>query len=455
MPDKFEQLCTAFRHISGYMDNKSWKSPSGWPPDGGRMAALIEGSATDLPLEYQQSFFRPLHANMACVALKLNTGYMNRVQAGWPETDARFYTMLRADSLIGAAMAWSIPDSRRAVQRFEAVVLDLFESFIRKSDPVLKALHLENKLPPLVTFAPAPSVGPATLNEEVVEEYSGAEVSIVSLPPAYAADPMLWGILAHETCGHAVTHALHDLAEEFVRTVKTVTFQYGPGLWTHWVEEAAADVYGVLNIGPVFVISLAAWLKESKKSKKLETSVTLVKGKPDDEHPPDLLRLYVLRGAVAALRDLSTKKAWLSDVDAMIRVIVGNADCITVNLGDPLRPQKLPLEPLARDAEQLGKTLATMSLVALTGNAKQSIQDVETWDDTDEKTALAVKAQAKCVNQPLDVKGADVAHLIAGTTMALCENAALYESLNERLGTALQASFDKAELFHRPRAARR
>jgi hypothetical protein len=445
MATQFDELCIAFKGIGDYLSDEHppFVSPTGWPPSGERMAALIEGSAEKLPPRYRTDFFRKLFANTPDVARKLNAAYRARILGGWSSTAARFYVQLRADSLVGAATAWSDPDSLPAVQRFEAVVNDLFESFVTKSGPVVPGLHLNQRLPPLVTFAPAPSMGPATLVADEVAELCGAELSIVSLPKRYEATPMLWGILAHETSGHAVTHALQGLADELRDIVGKIKFQrcLSAGLWQTWIEEAAADVYGVLNVGPSFVIGLAAWLRMSKAPNPfLSKSIALIDGQPDNEHPPDLLRLYVLRGAVGALNRLSDcyKSAWMQDIDAMIAQAVEGIDFIAVERGDPLQPQKIPLTMLAADAELLGKSLVEVQPDALSDGKPHTIQDIETWSDCDEKSALAVKAKALDPDQPLDVKGADPARLIAGATMALCTNAKLYDSLNCRLGAALQ-----------------
>jgi hypothetical protein len=245
-------------------------------------------------------------------------------------------------------------------------------------------------------------------------------------------------VLAHEVGGHAVTDAIPGLAEELARVVPAVAdlSSYGSDLWQNWVEEAAADVYGLLNIGPSFAIGLGAWLKATKKPPAIDTSVRFVAGRPDDSHPVDLLRLYLLKGATDALPNFGkSKEGWVKEIERAIKSAAPGVEDINLYYTDPLSPQPRPLKELGQDAEKIGAAIVTKQLCSL---HRRAISDIETWGEEDEQRALDVK-QAAIANQPLTGL-ADDAHLLAGATLALSEDASLYNTLNQRLREALHDS---------------
>jgi hypothetical protein len=377
---------------------------------------------------------------MSDVAASLSELYNWRLNEQMPVAVALSDALLHADTLVGAATAWSDQTTLKAVQQFAAVVSDLFESFVTKEHDVLERLNLAGKLPPLVTFATEPARGPTTLNAQVVRSYCGADISIVSQPACYAEYPVLWGVLAHEVGGHAVTHAIPGLAGELNKTVVRAArlSPLGADLWEHWVEEAAADVYALLNVGPSFVLGLAAWLKMARKPPRFDSAIWFVAGTPEDNHPVDLLRLYTLRGALKEMKGLGrAKDAWLDDINAVIKSVTNEIGYIEFYYTDPLSPRHLPLAQLAVDAERVGATIVKQELRALDD---RSIGDIETWDDDDEEVALEIKC-AMVSNQALPVRGVDDARLIAGATMALCEGAPICSRINRMLGEAFAESY--------------
>jgi hypothetical protein len=398
-----------------------------------------------MPPKYYNGYRALLLENADRAAELLLQEYDSRLNARWSERAARSYALLRSDSLLGAASAWSDPARLGAVQRFEAVVSDLFESFVNKAKSVLVAERLP-ELPPLVTFATEPSLGPTALNSDEVQRYCAAEIDIVSQPLGYADVPMLWGVLAHETSGHCVTYAIKNLRQELIEIVagaikaETATRD----LWQAWAEEAAADVYGLLNIGPSFALSLGAWLKMSKKTKTIGTSFQVDGDELEDKHPVDLLRLYVLKGAVEGLYDFDKYRSdWRKSITTAIDSAAQGVTNIDVYYDDPLHPRSLRLDKLAEDAQAIGRELVTAKLDCFSG---RTIQEIETWDEADEDIASRVK-QAAQKGVPLTVPNADDGHILAGATMALAENAALYPMLNQRLSEAFHESYMKDKVF--------
>ncbi len=89
---------------------------------------------------------------------------------------------------------------------------------------------------------------------------------MVSIPATFGAHPLLFGSLTHETGGHDVIHADKKLMLPQLRAGVYNLFkgQNGPVfglLWDYWMDEAAADVYGMLKTwGRVFAANLATLL---------------------------------------------------------------------------------------------------------------------------------------------------------------------------------------------------
>ena len=82
----------------------------------------------------------------------------------------------------------------------------------------------------------------------------------------------------------------------------------------------------------------------------------------------------------------------------------------------------IPMPAAADAARKVGHMIATRKFKALNGH---SIQDIETWDDDDEAAAEAIAAR---VLQRQAIAGhGDDAQLLAGVTLALLQDPALYD----------------------------
>ena len=127
--------------------------------------------------------------------------------------------------------------------------------------------------PPLAFFQSNGDVGPYTITSDAMQRKLGTEISVVSLPHSYKQHPIIWASLTHGVCGHDVCHADPELIPELVTGIrslfKTSDFPrdsipkrdvLNAMLWSYWIDEAVADVYGLLNMGPTFPFNLAALL---------------------------------------------------------------------------------------------------------------------------------------------------------------------------------------------------
>jgi hypothetical protein len=225
-----------------------------------------------MPTHYQKPYGQVLADKIGDVTERLERAYLKSVGEGESKIWALGYAKLRADTAVGAVWDWGQQELEPYLEGFAAVASNLFRSFARKKqevkrlDPKLN-LKLNTKLPPLVTFAPTPGWGPSTLTSEALKELNGPAFGVVSLPLSYKDDPIMWGILAHEVCGHDVVHAVDGLIDEIKIGIGKLDLAPGwADVWHYWAEEAVADVFGVLNLGPYYAIGLGAWLSASAAS---------------------------------------------------------------------------------------------------------------------------------------------------------------------------------------------
>jgi hypothetical protein len=463
MADPFSELCLAFVGIDAALDNTSWEPLTPWIPTGPALLGYLNKNSKIMPPGYNPVFLAPLKANAQRLADNIYGLYESRLNLGWPEKFAFSRTVMHSDGLLGAASAWSDPPRLAAVQRFQAVVSDIFESFITKtSSPVFERLNMSGKLPPLVMFGSEPELGPCTIKVDDIQALClppGSlpslllDLSLVTQPAKYASWPLLWGVIGHEAGGHAVTHAVRGpagcgpkLADELKALLAGLPGISGQGIqfWGEWADEAAADVYGLLNIGPSFALSLGAWLTMSHKEKKIGNTATIVSGIVLDLHPAELLRMYVVKGAFRELSNLRNQVTWLTTIQQAIDVAADGIDHIAIDFGDRLNPEFWPLAKAISDAELVGRTIVTKKMDALDG---YSIQDIETWNDTDEAVATKVRDEA-LLGHRLTGLGADPAQLIAGATMALSTDHRWFDTLNTRLSEALDECYRTDKVFN-------
>ena len=104
------------------------------------------------------------------------------------------------------------------------------------------------------------------------------------------------------------------------------------------MDEAVADVYGILNMGPVFPINIAAFIGA------LRAKADAIPGMPRpawpmlhtdagrndplngnnrmDEHPVDILRLYLAIGVIGGMKGLSasTRNDYVRSVEAVAKI---------------------------------------------------------------------------------------------------------------------------------------
>lgn len=403
-----------------------------WVPD---VRAEIKRGLGDIPHDYFQAFIDPL------------TKALHTLVTEEPN----------AFETLAAAVSQHDPNYEftKQLRRFLAVVSDLYRSFLNQEERIMVELDVREKLPPLAAFKYVGEGGPFTYEFDDVKRI-GAKVGVVSLPATFADHPLLWTALAHETGGHDVVHAIPRLFEELQGGVgKALANTLVPGLggeelvvlWRYWLDEAVADVYGILNVGPAFGLIMAGYhaALSSKKAPRLE--IPKVRMASADEHPPAILRIHLAIGVVESLDKLSAAKrdAYVSDLKRLARLCASGD---VVEISGPaqvvLNMTQVPLREMQEAARQVGNYIAKVKLKALGDN---SIQDIETWDDADEACAEAVRDALKAGN--LIAELGDDAQLLAGATMYLLDHPDQYTDVTKTLAVALDKSFETDPIWRR------
>jgi hypothetical protein len=168
-----------------------------------------------------------------------------------------------------------------------------------------------------------------------------------------------------------------------------------------------------------------------------------------DDHPIDLLRLYVAAGAVEGLKGLSSarRNEYVADIEAVAKLVAGGATEVGLR-GSVKIDQKIDvdtnmkLSDAAEAARKVGKMLATEKFAKLNNHC---IQDIETWDDADE--AIAQDVCSRVLAGKSIVAAGDDAQLLAGVTLALLQNPDLYDAATKLLNDALDDSFDRDPIW--------
>jgi hypothetical protein len=456
-PAKFTQLCQTLAAIDLFGDGPP-PSPWGERPTITQVRDAIEAGTLLLPSAYQTGYATPLLSALPSVLANLATD----------PTALETLTGAVYDHVTGSQV---VPQ----LQRFLAVISNLYRSFLDKAKREAVNIPSSDFLPPLAMFQSSGRNGPFTLPCDDVTQLFASSVGVVSLPSTYRDHPVIWAALAHETGGHDVTHADAGLVAELGQGIQHL-FGGGPlvptqplnlhqflgALWNYWIDEASADVYGLLNIGPQFAFNLAAFFaalnERAQPGASPLPSLRTTSG-PDeqmrlDPHPTDIVRLHLAIGAIENLTGLAAadKDRYIADISSLAQLCAQGATTVTVQ-GDIAITRDhwrrvnhtFPLTQLQSAAHRVGAFIVTTKLQTLGGH---SIQDIETWDDADEAIAQSI---ATAFQGPANAATlGDDAQLLAGATAVLLARPELYDSVTEQMVTALDQSFATDPVWRMP-----
>jgi hypothetical protein len=455
----YVELCNAFSEIDLFHVD------SDLLPDAtseSKISALITNGGAFVPRAYRQDYVQRLLENLPAFMIRQKSD--SREMADFLEPFCA--ALYQHDP--GATKA----NVRPHLRRFLAVVSNLYRSFTSEKKRKSIDVPIVTEIPPLAFFQSHGNLGPYTLTSEMVHHEIGTAISVVSLPQSYREHPIIWSSLTHEVCGHDVVHADEQLVPELVAAIRALFSPQGFDpyaepvgdnlnalIWSYWIDEAVADVYGALNMGPTFALNLSAFLYaflhkfyiqegiEPPPAASLRTASGTGQGdRRMDSHPTDILRLHLAIGVIESMSALSsaTRKQYIELIKGAATLAANGAS--TVDLTGDVQIShsswrninvKVPLAVAQDGARRAGALIATTRLQAL-GN--HSVQDIETWDDDDERTAVDV---ADRILSGKSIAGAgDDAQLLAGATIAVLTQTGIYQSATDLLNTALDDSYN-------------
>jgi hypothetical protein len=435
-------------------------------PTAAAVVKAVNSGAPALPLAYRNGYVQPLLATVGPL-IQRNQGQVEPFVAPVYEH--------AANSKV-----------KPQLHRFLAVISNLYRSFLDDTKRAKLNIQLNEQLPPLAFFQHDGMSGPYTIPASDIATDIATSIGVVSLPSTYKDHPILWSSLAHETGGHDVVHADAGLIDELQKGVQAAIggghlpasgsptpHQLQGLLWSYWMDEAVADVYGLLNIGPQFALNLTAFFSamNAVAAREFEhqhiplPNLRTDSGERDpqhgdhwlDEHPTDILRLDLAIGAIGTFAGLAAgrRQEYTDQIRTVATASAQGATQVTLqgilpvgqHTGVTLNSVQLPLADMQATARTVGAFIATHAFSALAGH---SIQDIETWDDLDEAAANTI-TQKLLASQPIANLGDD-AQLLAGANAALVANPALYASVTHALNDGLDASFSHDPIWAPPKA---
>lgn len=329
----------------------------------------------------------------------------------------------------------------KATAAFQEVVSDLYDGFL--SVQYRKGIRRAERqvVPPLVKWG-MPEMGPYTWTTGATVAF-GVKAGIVSLPPAHARLGLLaWTGLAHEAAGHDILSANGGLIEELSEAVGGLSEdpqKSNPGpipprlaeYWSSRIDEAAADVLGILNMGPAAALGLIGYLRamswaygEGNQLRRCDAE--------HDSHPMDLMRAYLAAATVRLLR-FEARETWASVLEEQV-----DRDFWPIDL-DGYR--------LSRDAAKA--SAAAVAGVIVNGKLdalnRHALSEIQTWRNRDEAIVSELEQHLTTLGPLHDVysRGYYAAHVVAAAVRAALKEGADIPLIFDRMLGILRLMYDE------------
>ncbi len=351
------------------------------PPDPTSFTALrtrLQRASTALPPVYRAAVAAPLLRALD----HLGAPGFARLLAEDPERQGQARLLL---DLAQGVLQRGEGYLARATAAFQEVVSDLYDGFLSAEDRRGVKPPDHGVLPPLVRWGSA-ETGPYTWPVTATAAFD-VSAPLVSLPAANAQGGLLaWAALAHETAGHDLLEADEGLRDELEGAVRAGVRGAGmsPALADYWaerVEETAADVLGVLNMGPASAVGLIGYFRGLHGAWGAGPRLR-ADGAADDPHPADLARAYLVAETVRLL-SFSGASAWADRLTAEAdRDLAGRRGVL--HLGEVAVTAGVAKASAAAAARAIART----RLASLEGHALGEIQD---WRDRDEALVAGLR----------------------------------------------------------------
>ncbi|WP_367616287.1 hypothetical protein [Corallococcus exercitus] len=302
---------------------------------------------------------------------------------------------------------------RIATDAFEEVVSDLYDGFLSAEDRRGVQPPDQGTLAPLVKWG-HPDFGPYTWSVDTAFSILGLECGIVNLPPSQGRTGLLaWAALGHEVGGHDILHADTGLPEELSTVVYDRLQKQGLSAFADYlarrIDETAADVLGLLNMGPAAGIGLVGYFRAVDASFGGPGRLGNV-GASSDPHPADIVRGYLAGSVVKRLR--------FSQAEAWAQLIFDEVDKDLSPAELRLGAQHVTPEQVRMSADMVADAIMTHRAKALEG---QSLAWIQNWRNHDEQRVQQLRRRlATGVGSLTEelASGTYAAHVVAAGVVA-------------------------------------
>jgi|SRR5215216_539333 len=336
---------------------------------------------------------------------------------------------------------------RQATHGFEESIADLYDGFLSMEERRRIKPPDYQTVSPLVLWG-GPEAGPYTIpsDPEFVVKL-GINMSVVSMPPSYSENIVLWSAIGHETGGHDILHADEGLLSEIGYVVekeilknknesglrgqevtvngrKMPAAEFAADYWKTTIDETASDICGLLNLGPAAGIGIAALLIPIRGGKLIS------EGWYDDVHPIDALRVLLAADVIRDIRDLDINiaKAWGEALERIVDKYITNKNEFTLVTDTPSGKYTsvvIPYDAMRETIKIVAKTVAFTPLDTL---EKHPLSEINTWANSDETLTLRLASDFLDKKEPVLEAGPNgqtvyAAHVISAAIIALSESA--------------------------------
>ncbi len=408
--------------------------------------SIVYDGYTTLPIVYHQFFLDPL------IKLLKTENYSN-IKEMFGGYGGAFYDWLssiyqRRENYLSSA-----------TNAFEELVSDIYDGYLSNSSRRYIKPPDHMILSPLVNWS---SEGPYTWPVEVGSAFN-MKMSLVTMPKMYSENIALWSANGHEVAGHDVLHADEGLLGELESLISQKLIEnknenelveriywngnesisvaeFASKYWRYTVDETAADICGLLNLGPAAAISYAIIAIVSNDN-VLDSSSYI-----DNVHPIDTLRVIMASEVIKLFEELDIKvrNSYVEFFENLIEKYANNKDECTLYStlldGSKNKDVNIPLKGMKKTAEIVAKTIAFTNLKTLENH---SLSEINTWSNRDQ---ILIQRISNDLLEDKDISldmGPDyqeifASHIVAAATIALTKKSDIasitekaIQSLNE------------------------
>lgn len=392
---RWEPLDAAARRLARLLLSPT---PAARMPSYREALAIVERCRWALPVAYRETLCRPL----AQYLYGIGEAQYQRL-LGQPTASSHLI-------LLEALRLRSGGHGREdmATASAQELISDIYDGFLSAEDRRGFSVPDLVVVPPLIAWERIPR-GPAFFERD---RLSGVDVGVVAMPITFALDGRwAWPLIAHEVGGHEVLLANRALLPELALRVRHGLDRSGLGeladYWAGRVHEAAADILGVLNIGPVLGLSLVAYLC-ALHGIRGGALVPRVVDEGSAHYPVDILRAWAVSEAIGALR-FAGARAWRARLQ----------DVLWPHMRQGIRLEGRWYAP-KRAVDSAACLAAEVAQTPLVSLGHRAFEEIQNWFDSDEARSEQLAAWLRSADPrlpPID-EGCYAAHGMAASILA-------------------------------------